>query len=193
MHFMSIPRGTFQNCGLELQICTVFPSFPVAIFNNILRFILLSFGPVYIQKHLTIDSLHQAVSVIHTHTGCILVSGLLVPVGQWWPRRQGMKFPMNVAKCFEEGWRLRGCQVPEQLCLPEAAGRVGASAHFSVSEPRFFKRAPAVLITRSLGTLRHSTQHVAAHVWKYNSACGGNKKQSHSSIGFGEALVTASL
>lgn len=100
----------------------------------------------------------------------------VLAAGTGWSGCQGMKFPLHVAESFRVAWRLRGCQALEQLCLPEAAGRVGASAHFSVSEPRLFKRAPAVLITHSLGALSHSTQHVAVHVWKYTSASGGWKK-----------------
>lgn len=91
-----------------------------------------------------------------------MVFSPLVLAGQRWPRCQAMKFSSHAAESFRTVWRLRGgCQALQQLCLPEAAGRVGASAHFSVSEPRLFKRAPVVLITHSLGVLTHSTQHTA--------------------------------
>lgn len=81
-------------------------------------------------------------------------------------------------------------EAPRQFCLTKAAGRVGASAHFSVSEPRSFKRAPVVLITPSLGTLTHSTQHVAARE-STTALEEGGKRQLHSSLGFSKALVTA--
>lgn len=44
----------------------------------------------------------------------------------------------------------------ESIKLESASGRVGARAHFSASEPWLFKRAPAVFIILSLGTLRHT-------------------------------------
>lgn len=120
----------------------------------------------------------RCLSVLGTHGMCLSV----LAAGTGWSGCQGMKFPLHVAESFRAAWRLRGCQALEQLCLSEAAGRVGASAHFSVSEPRLFKRAPAVLITHSLGALTHSTQHVAVHVWKYTSASGGWKKNSRTHL-----------
>lgn len=58
--------------------------------------------------------------------------------------------------------------------------RVGALARFSASEPWLFKRAPAVLITLSLGTLTHTD--AGAYTRECATALVKGKKHLHARV-----------
>lgn len=62
------------------------------------------------------------------------------------------------------------------FAFPPSSGRVGARAHFSASEPWLFKRAPAVLITLSLGTLMHTD--AGAHICECTAALVDRGKEA---------------
>lgn len=72
-----------------------------------------------------------------------------------------------------------------------ALGRVRAGAHFSASEPWLFKRAPAVLITLSLGALAHTDADT--HICECTAALvergAEEDEEQHAAVGRGEVLL----